>query len=125
MSHRSSSHIPNSPPPPPHPPPPPLPLPPPLLVQVPEYFAVIEKPITVLSLLEDLEGWLPGEVGSGSGLEGIGDARSVELVDGFAISVRRMWENCWSYNHEGTKVYPSVCRGAGRSIVRAIEAALW
>ncbi|CAM9869515.1 unnamed protein product, partial [Laminaria digitata] len=81
-------------------------------VQVPEYFAVIEQPITVLSLLEDLESWLAGGAGSGSGsgLEGIGDARSVELVDGFAISVRRMWENCWSYNHEGTKAWLAAMR---------------
>lgn len=88
-------------------------------MQVPKYFAVIEKPITVLSLLEDLESWLADGEGAGSGLEGIGDARSVELVDGFAISVRRMWENCWSYNHEGTKVSyarPSLCLVVDRTV---------
>lgn len=62
----------------------------PKCVQVPEYFEVIECPITVSSLLETLEaGLAPGE----------GD-----LVDSFIVSVRRMWEDCWSFNHEGTKV---------------------
>lgn len=72
-------------------------------LQVPEYYAVIEQPITVLSLLEHLERWSP--VG-GTGPERVaGEAGAdVELVDGFTISVRRMWENCWSYNHEGTEV---------------------
>lgn len=62
----------------------------PKCAQVPEYFEVIECPITVSSLLETLEaGLAPGE----------GD-----LVDTFIVSVRRMWEDCWSFNHEGTKV---------------------
>lgn len=62
----------------------------PKCVQVPEYFEVIECPITVSSLLETLEaGLTPGE----------GD-----IVDMFIVSVRRMWEDCWTFNHEGTKV---------------------
>lgn len=69
----------------------------PLRSQVPEYLAVIERPVTVLSLLEDLEALSGRGVGEG----GDGD---VDVVDRFALSVRRMWENCWSYNHEGTKV---------------------
>ncbi|CAN0253962.1 unnamed protein product, partial [Hapterophycus canaliculatus] len=75
-------------------------------LQIPEYYAVIERPITVLSLLETLEGWSPGG-GGGSGSDGgVGGEASegARLVDEFTISVRRMWENCWSYNHEGTKV---------------------
>lgn len=75
-------------------------------LQVPEYYEVIEHPITVLSLLEHLERWSP--VG-GTGAERVGGeaAGEAELLDGFTISVRRMWENCWSYNHEGTEV--SLC----------------
>lgn len=75
-------------------------------LQVPEYYAVIEQPITVLSLLEHLERWSP-PVGGGTGGETVGGGEAggeAELLDGFTISVRRMWENCWSYNHEGTEV---------------------
>lgn len=57
---------------------------------MPDYFTVIEDPITVLSLLEALEA---APVDS-----------DAEVVDSFTLSIRRMWENCWSYNHEGTKV---------------------
>lgn len=79
-------------------------------LQVPEYYAVIERPITVLSLLETLEGWSPG--GGSDGVVGGGETAAGEgarLVDEFTISVRRMWENCWSYNHEGTKVCRCLC----------------
>lgn len=58
--------------------------------QVPDYFTVIEEPITVLSLLEDLEAPLADS--------------DAGVVENFTLSIRRMWENCWSYNHEGTKV---------------------
>lgn len=64
--------------------------------KVPEYFEVIEHPITVSSLVEDLEA-----ISAIGGAEGPGDK---EIVDAFALAVRRMWEDCWSYNHEGTKV---------------------
>ena len=71
--------------------------------QFPEYYAVIEEPITVLSLLETLERWSSGEGEAAAAAAAAGGGED-ELVDRFTLSVRRMWENCWSYNHEGTKV---------------------
>lgn len=73
-------------------------------LQVPEYYAVIEQPITVLSLLEHLERWSPPAGGNAPERAGGEAGAEAELVDDFTISVRRMWENCWSYNHEGTEV---------------------
>lgn len=79
--------------------------------QFPEYYAVIEEPITVQSLHESLESWSsssssssPSAGGGGSGSDEVAAAQEAELVDSFTLSVRRMWENCWSYNHEGTEV---------------------
>lgn len=64
----------------------------------PEYFAIIEHPVSVLSLLEALENW------GGSGTVKSGVDQDKEILESFARSVRRMWEDCAAYHHEGSKV---------------------
>lgn len=63
---------------------------------------MIEHPITVTSLLSELES---------AGKNGKGALSDKDIVDNFTLSVRRMWENCWCYNHEGTKVGATELRG--------------
>ncbi|CAM9797939.1 unnamed protein product, partial [Discosporangium mesarthrocarpum] len=84
----------------------------------PTYYEVIQEPVTVSLILDSLEsgelGREGGELdlaGSGSSLRGgrVG-VGCVGVVDAFTLAVRRMWENCWCFNHEGTEAWAAAKR---------------